>query len=449
MPAKTPSLRSLSPAAAAPLAGDPVEKGELPNGLRVVTVSLPHLHAGMLAAYVRAGSRHEDERRNGVSHFLEHLFFRGSEGHPEGRALNALVEDIGGNLNGVTTRDHGYYYTPIHPQRLDVPFGVLGDMLTRPLFKEVELEREVILEEILDEVDEDGRDIDVDNLSKRTIFGEHPLGLKIGGTRETVLGLTENDFREQHARAYGARNMVLCCAGPVAHGQVMDLARLAFGKLPPGTPLVDTPPPPFPRGPQTVCVEHHESQTELRLSFPTPPEDHPDFPALLLLRRVLDDGLSARLQLAVVERKGLAYAVHAGIDTFSDCGVFELEGACAPRKAPAFAQELLRLLGELCDAEVSDEELERAKVRHRIGLEFALDSPGDMIGWFGGTELFRPAEGFAERVERVEAATAADLRRVAKNTFRRQALVACAVGPVASVDKKLRALFDEAEGLPR
>ena len=454
MAAKTPTLlHSPAPLAGAALDAaldaDPVEKGELHNGLRVVTVALPHLRAGMLAAYVRAGSRHEDERRNGVSHFLEHLFFRGSEGHPEGRALNALVEDEGGNLNGVTTRDHGYYYTPVHPQRLEVPFEVLGDMLARPLFKEIELEREVILEEILDEVDEEGRDIDIDNLSKRELFSEHPLALKIGGTRETVKQLTEQDFRDQHARAYGARNLVLCCAGPVSHAQVMDLAHRAFGKLPPGAPLTDSPLVPYLRGPQLICVDHHESQTELRLSFPTPAEHHDDFTALLLLRRVLDDGLAARLQLAVVERKGLAYAVHAGIDTFSDCGVFEIEGACAPKKAPAFAQELLKLLAELCDEDVSAEELNRAKVRHRIGLEFALDSTGEMIGWFGGTELFRPAEGFAARAVRVEAATAADLKRVARKTFRREALVACAVGPMAGVEKKLRAIVDEAAGLPR
>ncbi|GAC1346905.1 MAG: pitrilysin family protein [Myxococcales bacterium] len=446
MPAKTPKDNRSSPALAAE---DPVRKSELANGLRVVTVELPHLHAGMLAAYVRAGSRHEDERRNGVSHFLEHLFFRGSAGNPEGRALNARVEDEGGNLNGVTTRDHGYYYTPFHPLRMEVPFSVLGDMLARPLFKEIELEREVILEEILDEVDEDGRDIDVDNLSKRALFGSHALGLKIGGTRDTVAALTEADFREQHARAYGARNMVLCCAGPVTHAQVVALAERTFGHLPGGAPLFDAPPPPFPRGPQLVCVEHRESQTELRLSFPTPPEDHEDFPALLLVRRILDDGLAARLQLAVVERKGLAYAVHAGIDTFSDCGLFEVEGACAPRKAPAFAQELIRILAELCDTPVSDEELERAKVRHRIGLEFALDSAGEMIGWFGGTELFRPAEGFAARAQRVEAATAADLQRVARKVFRREALLGCAVGPLGAARRKLDAIIDEAEGLPK
>jgi predicted Zn-dependent peptidase len=428
---------------------DPVHKSVLANGLRVVTVELGHLHAGMLAAYVRAGSRHEEPRQNGVSHFLEHLFFRGSVGYPDGRLLNSVVEDVGGNLNGVTTRDHGYYYTPVHPERLEVPFAVLGDMLARPLFKEVELEREVILEEILDEVDEEGRDIDVDNLSKRALFGDHPLGQKIGGTRETVSGLREDDLRAHHARAYGARNLVLCAAGPFLHENVLQLAEKSFGKLSPGEPLHDPPLGQKPRGPRLVAVDHRESQTELRLSFLAPAEDHPEFPALVLIRRILDDGLSARLQLNVVERKGLAYAVHAAIDTFSDCSVLEVEAACAPRKAPLVLAELLRLLAGLCDEDVEEDELRRAKVRHRIGLEFALDSAGEMIGWFGGTELFRPPEGFAERVARMEAVTAADVRAVARKILQRDGLVACAVGPLGAVEKRLASGVDDAQGLPR
>ena len=198
-----------------------------------------------------------------------------------------------------------------------------------------------------------------------------------------------------------------------------------------------------------MAVEHRESQTEVRLSFAAAAEDHRDFPALLLLRRILDDGLAARLQLNVVERKGLAYAVHGSIDTFSDCSVFEVEAACAPHKVPLVLAELLRLLAELCDEDVPSDELRRAKVRHRIGLEFALDSAGEMIGWFGGTELFRAPEGFEERVAKLEAVTAPDLRRVARATFHRDGLVACTVGPIASIEKRLAAAVDDAQGLPR
>jgi len=423
----------------------PVHKSVLENGLRVVTVELPHLHSGMLAAYVRAGSRHEESAQNGVSHFLEHLFFRGSKGFPDGRGMNALVEDCGGSLNGVTTRDHGYYFSHVHPARLEVPMQVLGDMLAYPLFKEIELEREVILEEILDEVDEHGRDIDVDNLSKRALFPAHPLGMKIAGSRETVSGLTEAHLREQHARAYGARNLVLACAGPVQHTRIVELAEQHFGRLPPGQLLAESPVDGAPRGPQLIAVEHAESQMELQLAFRGPPEEHADFPVLRVIRRVLDDGLASRLQLNLVEKKALAYSVGAGMDGFFDCSVFEVGCACAPKKSPAALQEMLRLLEELREVEVPGDELSRAKKKTRISLEFSLDSPSEMIGWFGGGELLHPpVESFEGWIARIEQVTAADVRRVATKIFRRENLIACAVGRLAAVEQKLQAAVDGA-----
>ncbi len=424
---------------------DPVENSVLGNGLRVVTVALPHLHTGMVAVYVRAGSRHEDPDRNGVSHFLEHLFFRGSEGYPEGGAMNALVEDCGGALNGVTTRDHGYYFSPVHPQRLEVPLAVIADMLARPLLKEIDLEREVILEEILDEVDENGRDIDIDNLSRSALFPGHPLGLKIAGTRETVAALTVEHLRAQHARAYGARNMVLAAAGPLRHAQVLELAEKHFGGLRPGQALADGPLNGAPRGPQLIAADHTESQMELQVSFRAPPEEHPDFPVLRVIKRVLDDGLASRLQMQIVEQKALAYSVGAGMDGFSDCSVFEVGCACAPRKAPAALAEMLRILGGLRDAEVPEDELSRAKKKSRIWLEFSLDSPAEMIGWFGAGELLHPpAEPFDAWLSRIEGVTAADVRRVASSIFRRENLVACVVGPLAGVERKLRAAIEGA-----
>lgn len=424
---------------------DPVQKSVLPNGLRVVTVELPHLHTGMIAAYVRAGSRHEDPARNGVSHFLEHLFFRGSEGYPEGSAMHALVEDCGGSLNGVTTRDHGYYFSPVHPARIEVPLSVLADMLARPLFKEIEIEREVILEEILDEVDENGRDIDIDNLAKAALFPGHSLGMKIAGSRETVSSLREEDLRAHHERAYGARNMVLACAGPLRHADVVELAEARFGRLRPGRVLSDVPIDGAPRAPQLVAVEHVESQMELQASFRSPPEEHADFPVLRVIKRLLDDGLASRLQLNLVDRRALAYSVGAGMDGFTDCSVFEVGCACAPRKAPDALAEILRLLTELRHSEIPEEELARAKKKTRIWLEFSLDAPSEMIGWFGAGELLHPpVEGFESWIGRIEKVTAADIRRVANAIFRRENLVTVAVGPLAGVQRKLRDVVESA-----
>jgi predicted Zn-dependent peptidase len=286
----------------------------------------------------------------------------------------------------------------------------------------------------------------VDNLSKRALFGSHPLAMKIAGSSETVARLREEDLREHHARAYGARNLVLCCAGPVKHSEVVRLAAQSFGRLKPGALLQDTPlDGAVVKGPQLVAVEHVESQIELQVAFRAPPEEHKDFPVLRVIKRILDDGLASRLQLNLVERKALAYSVGAGMDGFSDCSVFEAGCACAPRKAPAALSEILRILAELRDEDVPEDELMRAKRKTRIWLEFSLDSPSEMIGWFGGGELLRPpAESFETWIGRIESVTAADVRRVAQTTFRREGMVAVAVGPVNGLEKKLRATVEGA-----
>jgi predicted Zn-dependent peptidase len=407
-----------------------VHRTVLDNGLRVLTAPAPGLHSAMIALYVRAGSRHETAGQNGVSHFLEHLFFRGSVGFPDTVAMNAAVEAVGGSLNGITARDHGCYYTPIHPHQVGTGLAVLGDLIRRPLLKEVDVEREVILEEILDEVDASGRDIDPDNLSKRIVFGDHPLAFKIAGTGENVRRLAPRDMRVHHQRFYNGANLVLAVAGPVNPREVADLAARHLGALPRGRLSVDQAAPAWPDGPRLEVVDHDDAQTEFSLSFPCPPERHPDYPIHLCIRRLLDDGLSSRLPFEVVERRGLAYALHAGIDTFSDAGMTVIDGACAPRKLPRVLEEVLRVLGGLAEVPVPEEELVRVQKRHRMTLAFSLDSVADLAGWYGAGEVLSSPEGFEERCRRVEAVTPADIQRAARQTFRRGNMVAVVVGPV-------------------
>lgn len=419
----------------------------LPGGLKVVTVQAPRLRTAMLSAYVRVGSRHESEQNSGVSHFLEHMFFRGSRRFPDTVKMNARVEAAGGNLNGITTRDHGYYFTPLHPEHLGVGLEVLGDMLTRPLLRQMEIEREIILEEMLDEVDERGQDIDLDNLSKMELFGAHPLAFKIAGTRGSVRRLTRRQLKAHYEKYYVRSNMVIAAAGRVQRQEIVDRVAKAFRHLPEGPATLEAPPPPPKKGPWFSFVEHGEAQTEFRLCFPAVPEAHPDFPALQLLRRVLDDGLSSRLPFNVVEKRGLAYSLHAGIEPFADTGLFEIDGASAPKKASAVVAEVLRTLGELCDGLVGEAELARVKRRHRMFLDFAQDSSADLAGWFGGTELFRRAESFEERCKQVEAQSARRLREVARRTFRKENLGVVAVGQALAV-RTLERVVQRAEGLP-
>lgn len=419
----------------------------LPSGLRVISIETPHLHTALLAVYVRTGSRHETPANNGVSHFLEHLFFRGSEGWPDTVRMNAAVEEVGGNLNGVTTRDHGYYYTPIHPAHLDVGMDVIGDMLSRPKLTDMEVERQIILEEMLDEVDEKGRDIDIDNLSKRLLFPEHPLAFKIAGTRESVSALTHAQVLEHFARHYVTGNLVVCAAGRVKHAEVLSLAERAFARLPRGPATTEAPPPPTPPGPNFHFVSHDESQTEFRLNFRTVPEQHEDYPALQILRRMLDDGLSSRLPFEIVEKRGLAYSLHASLEGYHDAGIFEIDAASAPEKAARVVAESFRVLGTLCDTLAGEEELTRAKRRHRMLLEFSQDSPGELAGWFGGTELFREPETFDYRADLVDAVSAERVREVARRYFNKRNLTVVAVGQKKGL-KELERTVAAAEWLP-
>jgi predicted Zn-dependent peptidase len=406
-----------------------IHRAVLPNGLRVLTARAPGLHSAMIALYVRAGSRHETRARNGVSHFLEHLFFRGSVGWPDTVAMNAAVESAGGSLNGITARDHGCYYTPIHPAEVGTGLAILGDLIRRPLLTEMDVEREVILEEILDEVDADGRDIDPDNLSKRIVFGDHPLAFKIAGTPENVRRLSLRDVRAHHQRFYTGANPVLAVAGPVRASEVEALAEEHLGKLPSGRASEDLAPPSWPDGPRLEVVDHDDAQAEFSISFPCPPERHPDYPVHLCIRRILDDGLSSRLPFEIVERRGLAYSLHAGIDTFADAGMTVIDGACAPKKLPRVVEEVLRVLGTLADRPMPEEELVRVQRRHRMTLAFSLDSAADLAGWYGAGEVLSAPESFEERCRRVERVTPADVVRVAQQTFRRRNLVAVVVGP--------------------
>jgi predicted Zn-dependent peptidase len=413
-----------------------LQRAELPNGLRVLTAAAPGLHSAMVGLYVRVGSRHEGPGVNGVSHFLEHLLFRGSEGWPDSVAMNAAIESAGGNLNGVTARDHGCYYTPLHPTELGTGLSVLGDLVRRPLLKELEVEREVILEEILDEVDADGRDIDPDNLVKRMVFGDHPLARKIGGTPATVRALTRRQARAHLDRFYTGENLVLAVAGPVRHAEVLELAHRHLGPLPRGTRSVDRPPPPWPEGPLLELKDHDDAQAEFTLAFPCPPEGHPDYPAFLLLRRVLDDGLSSRLPFEVVEKRGLAYSLHCGLDTFSDAGMLVVDGACSPRKLGRVLERILLVLGELAERPVPEAELLRVQRRHRMMLAFSLDSPADLVGWYGAGETLSAPESFEARCRRVEAVTPASLQRVAAATFRRTRLAGVVVGRAGARERK-------------
>jgi predicted Zn-dependent peptidase len=412
----------------------------LPNGLRLVTIETPHLHTASIALYARVGARYETRRTNGLSHFVEHMLFRGSERFGSSYALNYAIESVGGTLYAETGRDYSLYQIPLHPAELPRGLEIMGDLFTKPLFSDIDLERKIIVEEILEDLDEDGRNVNVDDLSRGAIWGDHPLGFPITGPLRNVKRFRTQDVRAHFARFYGATNMVLCLAGPISHRHVAPLAARAFARLSPGRRARALPARVRGVGPRFRSLDNESAQTQVQLVWEGVPDSDPDYVALSALARILDDGMSTRLHYQICDQKGLAYQVSGGIEPLHDTALLEVDAACAPAKLPELVSEVLSLFARFRIERVRDEDLAKAKRRYRGDVEAGYDDLDGLSGWYGGTELFYKPRSHAERVRRFDAVTAGQIQRVARRVLDPSRLTVAAVGTLSpAVSRRVRA----------
>jgi predicted Zn-dependent peptidase len=386
--------------------------------------------------YAKAGSRYENHRNNGLSHFLEHMFFRGTAHYPTSYELNDAIEQRGGTLQATTSRDYTCYYVRTHPDYLAAGAEIFGEMFTSPRFGQIEVERQIVIEEILDDYGEDGEDICVDDIGRAQMWPNHPLGYKIVGSRENILRFTVDDLREHQRRFYCASNLVFCAVGAVRRDQVLRAAGAYLQGIPAGPEIPIVAPSDQQSSPRVKLVDDDDTQTEIVISFLALAETHPDYPALQVVRRLLDDGISSRLQKHICEDLGLAYDLSAGTECFVDTGALDINVTVEKKKSARLVSEILGQVKILRDNSITPEEVEKAKRRYRWDLEFSMDGLGEMAGWFGGTELFyspEPIETYEERVSRV---TLDDVHRVAREVFKPERLVVAAIGPFKSTVKR-------------
>lgn len=408
--------------------GVPPSRIVLPNGLPVIAVELPHLHTAALCLLVRVGSRHETRATNGVSHFLEHMLFRGTKSHPTAYDLNHAIECLGSTMDAATSRDSTELSVRVFPDAIDASLELLAEIVQTGRFTDIEVERRVILEEIADEVDEDGRLVDLDQVAKVSLWPESPLGFPIAGPPSNVERFGVADLVAHRDRFYVASNAVLAVAGPVAAADVHRMAELRLGGLPSGVASVDLPPELGRKLPALKVVQDSGSQTDVQLAFLAPPESDPDGVALQVLLRILDDGVAARLQRRLCDELGLAYHVGASLESYRDVGLLLVEGAVRHEKVPALLDGLGGVLAELRERPVDDQELHRARMRYRFSLSQRLDSPEAMATWVADRELLGSREPFERRMERVERVTSEDVTRVARRVLRPENLLVTAVG---------------------
>jgi predicted Zn-dependent peptidase len=408
-----------------------VETATLDNGLAVTTVKLPHLHTAVCALFVKVGARFECPDDNGLSHFTEHMLFRGTERYPTSLALNTAVERLGSTLHAETGRDYTLFQLALDPSLIAPALEMLGELLARPRFSDIELERELVLEEINEDYDEQGVEINADDIARGVVFENHPLGQRIIGPRSNVERFSIDDVRRHFRGFYGARNAHLCVAGPVEHGPVVAAAVRALSDLPPGAHAEVPAAPPAITGPRLRHVADAGSQTSLAVLFRAVPELDPAYVALVALLRVLDDGMSTRLHYTLADQKGLAYSIHAAIEPLADTALFEITGATANAKVPALVKELLGLLDGLRRGNVSEDELAKARVRYRYETLASIDDAAAMAGWFGGTALYYPPTSLSERLAAMDRVGIDDVVRIADTVLSPEHLVIAAVGTLS------------------
>ncbi|MEZ4268047.1 MAG: pitrilysin family protein [Myxococcota bacterium] len=385
----------------------------LGNGLEVVVSPMPHLHVAAVSVFVRVGSRYESAKDNGLSHLLEHVLFRGCEAYPTSWELNVAAERLTPGLGGATYRDFSAFDASCAPERVGEVLRLLGAMLGRPLFEGVDLERRVILEEIADEVDERGRDIDVDNLAKRALFPGDSIAFKIGGTPKLLADFTEADCRRWHAEHYVGRNMVVVVAGPVEVDFVFAAVDAAFGGLEPGARKPGPQPTARPDLPAFEYTQATGSQTTLQFAWVVPGESSEDWTALLAAQRLLDDGSCARLRHTIVDERCLAYDVSVDLEAYEGISLVAIEATVSHKNAIAVVDSVVEILAALVSEPPGEDEWARMQSRYAFELRSTVDSPSAVCSWVGLERLQTPHASITDRHDRMMALDPAEVARVA------------------------------------
>ena len=418
----------------------------LPNGLRVIVVPTRAAHRAVLTMLLRVGTRYENAEDNGISHFLEHMLYRGTPSYKTAHEQALAFEEIGASLYAATQSDYGSMNLTLPPESLPRATAIFAEVLAKPRFSAIEIERGIVREEILEDLDEDGRQIDADNLVRELVYGAHPLGFTITGSLEHLARFDRAMLRKHHARHYTGENAVLCFSGAVDPEACFRLADKHLAGLRKGKRVEAAPATLEQRKPRRLHVPNVSSQTTLRLAFRAIADRDPREPALEMLLRVLDDGMSTRLYERLCDDKGLCYDVGALYESYEDDGVFDVAAEVQHERVVDVAREIARLLGELAAKGPSQAELDRAKARNLWQTQALLDDPDGIASFYALSALSRLAPTPAERHDQLMQVTPGAVRKVAQEVFRGDRLSLVTVGALSSAQE--RALGAVVESFP-
>ena len=393
-----------------------INQSTLENGLRIVTASLADARSVTVNIVVGTGSRFEDYRTNGgVSHFLEHLLFKGSKKYPTAQDIAEAVDAVGGYNNAYTTEDVTSFYIKVPARHGELALDILSDMVKNPLLDPVEIDRErgVIIEEMNVFRDDPSRYIGT--LVPALIFPDNPLGKDVIGSEEVINSISPKAIQEYLQERYRPNNLVVAVAGAVDHDAVVEQLTATLGELKAGelaeiTPVVEG-------LDHDLVVTHSKptAQAHFMVAARGYAYDDPDEPAARLVAAVLGRGMSSRLFTNVRERQGLAYTVFAEVNPYVDTGLFEAYAGVNLDKITQALDSVLHELAVIRDEAVSAAELDKAKQQLIAGLEMSLESNGNIADRIGTQlVLLGQVRAIEDTIARIEAVTSADVQRVAQ-----------------------------------
>lgn len=411
--------------------GGKVVRKVLPNGLTVVVERLPHFPSVTAGVWVKRGSRQESERTNGISHFIEHLVFKGTPTRNYSEIYKTF-DRMGGVLDAFTSREIMGFYFRVQKDHFPEAFEVLSDMLARPIFPPEELERErgVILEEIR-MVNDTPSDLMGDLFIARAYPG-HSIGRPIQGTEKSVLNLTRDQVRRHYRAMMSPENLVVTATGDTSMAEVLEQVGPTLGCLKAGRRSSERPPR-FRAGVELFQKDHLE-QAQIIVAFPSESSSGPHRFTLLVLANLLGGTMSSRLFTEIREKRGLVYSISAEHSSYSDAGVFGVQAAASHATAARTLKETLKVLADVAHQGVTDEEMEIAKDNLLGGVILSMESASARMGRLARNELYfgeqRPVK---ESVEGIKKVTARVMVQQAKELFRSEKALVTVMGRESAI----------------
>ncbi len=393
-----------------------IQKHVLPNGLVVITESMLHVRSASVGIWVRTGSRREPAELNGISHFIEHMVFKGTE-RRSAEEIARSMDSVGGMLDAFTAKEMICFSAKVLDEHLPIAFDVLSDLVLRPRFAQEDIakERQVVLEEI--KMDQDNPDYLVHEIFTQNLWQGHPLGKPILGTRETVKGFTREALFTCFRPWFAPNNMVITAAGHLEHARLVELATREFADLAPvPNGHADTAPRPHAR--ITTRTKRELEQVHICLGVPSYPMAHERRYAGAVLNNILGGGMSSRLFQNIREKQGLAYAVFSEVSPYRDTGMLSIYAGTALETAEQVVRMVAGEFHNLKETPVSDEELRRAKDHLKGSLMLSLESTSSRMSHLARQEMyFGRFFSLDEMLASIERVTREDLQEIAQEFF--------------------------------